>query len=332
MEQKNKIGSTDTLHIYDVFDADRLNFYIQASCCPKYIVSDHWVSIDLPGHRVYCLPLWLENQIELFKGIPFNRPTTRYAFNFMINKKQVNRHLCLKLVELFDLKDYNYTWSGITPEFDMSGIINELNALENSNPVSLEQRSFMLTPVKIKPKFTEFSANLDNYGTDKIGVRNYGGNLWTWNNVLSDLFLTSAISLITESVRFEKGAVFTEKTVYAVLGLTLPIWIGGYQQAYHWKRLGFDIFEDIIDHSYQNYSTLFERCYYAFVNNIELLTNKAQATKLRHEVFPRLEKNRNLMLNHQLSQYSKQEISTWPPELQQHIPKILKFSPMLTLI
>lgn len=321
-----KIEPSDVLHIYDVFNLDRLNFYLKAGQ-PKYVVSDHWATVDLPGQTVHCAPLWLTDQLELFNHVTFDDPTTLHTFNFMINKKQVNRHLCLKLVELFKLTDYDYTWSGITSDFDMSDIINELNLLEDSSPVNSAQRSFMLTPVDIKPKFIEFPGN--SFGT--YAVINYGGNRWTWDNGLAKLFLTSAISLITESVKFEKGAVFTEKTAYSVLGLSLPIWIGGYQQATQWKHMGFDIFEDIIDHSYQNYSTLFERCYYAFADNIELLTNKERTKKLRLELMPRLEKNRNLLLNHQLTRYCKQEISTWPIDLQTHIPEILKFFPRINV-
>lgn len=317
------VGPDDVLHIYDVFNEDQLNYFVRAGQ-PKYIVSDHWVLVNIPGQIVYGIPLWLINHIEeSFTNMTFNSPTTLYTFNFMLNKKQVNRHLCLKLVELFKLTDYNYTWSGITPDFDMSDIINELNSLGSASPLNSDQRSFMLSAVKIKPHFIEFSGNVFN----ESAVVNHGGTRWAWENGLNDLFSTSSVSLITESARFELGAVFTEKTAYAVLGLTLPIWIGGYRPAATWQRMGFDIFEDVIDHSYQDYNTLFERCYYAFANNLELLTNKAQTAKLRQQLLPRLEKNRDLLLNHQLTRYSKQEISTWPSDLQTHVPSILQIFP-----
>ena len=80
----------------------------------------------------------------------------------------------------------------------------------------------------------------------------------------------SAVALISESADFQKASVFTEKTLYALMALNFPLFIGGYGHADQLTRMGFDVFDDIIDHSYQYKETLFERCYYAFYNNLEL--------------------------------------------------------------
>ena len=143
------------------------------------------------------------------------------------------------------------------------------------------------------------------------------------------MFLSSAISLITESLRFEKAATFTEKTIYSVLGLTFPIWVGGYNQATEWKNIGFDVFDDIIDHSYQSHDTLIERCYYAFANNLDLLSNKDKSAKLRLLCKVRLLKNRKLLLNNHLGIIANNKISTYPQELQLCMPEILKYFPHL---
>jgi hypothetical protein len=153
---------------------------------------------------------------------------------------------------------------------------------------------------------------------------NYGGNAWTWKNGLNDLFSKSAISLITESVRYQQSMTFTEKTLYSVLGLTFPIWVGGYNQASEWEKLGFDAFNDVVDHSYQSYNTLIERCYYAFSNNLELLTNKSKSAELRAIHQERLFKNRELLLQNQLGKFVDTEINKYPSELQLCVPEILK--------
>jgi hypothetical protein len=323
----------DTLHIYDVFDSNKLN-QILAYSKPKYIVSDHWTKIDINSTPIYAIPLWLAANAKSFKSAKLLPPITQHTFNFMINKKQVNRHLCLKLVELFKLTDYAYTWSGISPEFDMSDIILELDTLGENSPLTPKERAFMLASVSIKPNFIAYQHNhRDNSSVLLVDQNGHGDNSSDtefvvgrrpWNDGLNTMFSSSAVSLITESAQFQKGAVFTEKTLYSILGLSLPIWVGGYQQATEWNRLGFDIFDDIIDHSYQNYDTVFERCYHALADNLDLLTNKQRTAELRQQLLPRLETNRNLILDQHLIRFIKQEVSLWPLDLQQHIPAIFK--------
>lgn len=316
----DKISADSTLHIYDVFDQFRLDTLLKKGT-PKNILNDHWIEIELAGPKIYTVPLFLENAIEECKPwhtVEVDNVETKTVFNFMINKKQINRYLCLKFVELFDLRDYDYTWSGIGPVFDMSPIITEINQLGLSLPINSAQQGFLLSSVNIPPKFF-YHDNSKSNNSNIVGV---GGYVWVWNNGMCNIFSNSAISLITESVTFEKGAVFTEKTVYAILGLTLPIWIGGYRQADNWKKIGFDIFEDVIDHSYQHRDTLFERCYYAFANNLSLLSDKTNIIQLRKKLLPRLQHNRDLLLNRQLKKYITQEVQTWSEDLQQAVSRV----------
>jgi hypothetical protein len=317
----DRLTNNDVLHIYDVFDKDYIDSIFFKKGTPKYIVSDHITRFD--GVKIYGLPLIAEKIArQLVNEIPFKNSTmtTSTCFNFVINKKQINRFLCIKLVELFKLSDFNYTWSGVDDKFDMSNIIAELDMLDTQSPLDNAARSFILSPILLKKRFIDFSTSVTN-NTSQIS--NVGTVWWQWENGIGDLFLNSAISLITESVAYQTAAVFTEKIVFAALGLTFPIWIGGYNQASEWKRLGFDIFDDIIDHSYQNYNTLIERCYYAFSRNIELLSNKEKATELRLNFKDRLLNNRELLIQNHLAKFVDQEISKFPEDLQLVMPEIV---------
>ncbi|HNT71378.1 MAG TPA: hypothetical protein PKI83_06955, partial [Bacteroidales bacterium] len=62
------------------------------------------------------------------------------------------------------------------------------------------------------------------------------------------------------------------------------------------KDQGFDIFDDIIDHSYQYHNTLIERCYYAIADNLEILTNLQHSSKLRDAMQKRLNANRQKII------------------------------------
>jgi hypothetical protein len=112
--------------------------------------------------------------------------------------------------------------------------------------------------------------------------------------------------------------VFTEKTAYAILGRTFPLWVGGgIEQAEKFEQMGFDVFRDIIDHSYQHCPTLIERCYYAFERNLPLLSDYKYARKIREKCIDRLESNRQLLMNKQVDKFCQQQFMQWPTALQQ---------------
>ncbi len=320
----DQLTNNDILHIYDVFDQSDIDLIFKNGM-PKYIISDHITKskINFNNAKFYGLPLYINSiSKNIIKNTEFdNNINTLNCFNFMINKKQINRFLCIKFVEWFNLYNFDYTWSAVDQQFDMSKIIYELDLLGKDSPLNKDTKTFILSQIRLPKKFIEF---LDT-STNNFGVQNFGGVEWSWQNIMQKLFLSSAISLITETVAYERSSVFTEKTLYSVLGLTFPIWIGGYNQAAEWKRIGFDIFDDIIDHSYQNYHTLIERCYYAFLFNLDLLSNINQAAELRLLHKNRLFKNRDLLVQNHLETFINQEITTFPEELQMGMPEIQKY-------
>lgn len=312
--QENATTLTDKiLHTSDVLYPDEVLELIDKKGQPKYIANDTLSCIEIPGGPlVYCVPLWVEGQAALFKDYEF--PTeiqTNHVANFLINKRQVNRHILVKLVEIYNI-DVNYTWSGLDTGFDMTQIINELDCIDSASWLSSGHRSQLLAPIELAPKWIEYPRQQKS----DISVANYGGNCWTWDNGLDQVVSQTAVSLISESLRFQKAALFSEKTMYSVLGLTFPLWVGGYGQADQWRRLGFDAFDDIVDHSYQYCETLIERCWKAVLLNIDLLTNKEKAANLRQLCVERLINNRNLFLYDHLMDRNDEIISSWPLDLQ----------------
>jgi hypothetical protein len=301
------------LHTSDVLYPDILLDIIDKKGRPKFIVNDTLSRIEMPAdYPVYCVPLWIEGQAALFKNYGF--PTefqTSHVANFLINKKQINRHLLIKLVEWYNI-DVDYTWSGIGTSYDMSPILDELDGIDSSSWLTQQARASLLSPIGLPPKWIEYS----DQKKSNIAVTDYGGNYWTWVNGIDKVVSQSAISLISESLRFQKAALFSEKTMYSVLGLTFPLWVGGYGQADEWRKLGLDAFDDVIDHGYQYYDTLIERCWWAFALNIDLLTNKEKAANLRQLNATRLIENRDLFLHGHLAKQNDCTISTWPQEIQ----------------
>jgi hypothetical protein len=312
------------LHIWDVCDEEYIDWVNKFQNPPRYIVNDSLNLIELSQGHCYVANFWLEKEINNYKNFLYCTDiTTDYNFNFMINKKQINRVLCIKLVEYFNLKNFNYTWSGISELLDIEKIIAERSRV----PLPATFYNEILSPIKTinqnfnMPNGLEIAADYKNVGS----IRNYGQNWQVWDVVVKKMFETSAISLITESVGNSKSICFSEKTLFSILGLSFPIWVGGYKQAEEWKRSGFDTFDDIINHDYQHYDTLVERCYYAFKNNLEVLTNKEKISDLRELHKDRLLSNRKLILNNQLTKFNNSQVSSWPLELQNAImPSLVK--------
>ena len=59
----------------------------------------------------------------------------------------------------------------------------------------------------------------------------------------------------------------------AIYGGTIPIWVGGWRIADAMRNWGFDVFDDVVDHSYQTLADPRARCHQAIHSNIDLLTD-----------------------------------------------------------
>lgn len=310
----------DILLICDTIDYDHLDLVFNKSIVPKFVVGDNAAAIEYPKKVYTTVYRGLELELRKFHNCLYftdKEIKTTQCFNFLINKKQINRYLLIKLVEYFKLTKFNYTWSGIGRQADLTEIINEWNRVDPLHTQFNDNlRNCILSPILLHKFFLHFQ-NTDS--SNDVSVSDYGSNALTWDNIFKESMSDTAVSLISESLRFEKSSVFTEKTLYSMFALTFPIFIGGYGNAEQFKKMGFDNFEDIVDHSYQYKETLFERCYYAFFNNLKLLEDLDHVRKIRFENLDRLNNNRELLINGQLTKFVNQEINSWPDELANRI-------------
>jgi hypothetical protein len=101
--------------------------------------------------------------------------------------------------------------------------------------------------------------------------------------------------LITEPAFFERETIITEKTIMAIYGGTIPVWVGGWRIADYMRDQGFDVFDDIVDHSYQDLTDPWDRCYYAIERNVNLLKDFDTVQKFVHNNKHRLQANLELL-------------------------------------
>jgi hypothetical protein len=297
----DKFLPDDVFYMPGPIDTSLLLGYLDKYGMPAYIVGDHAGEILLDDVKIYTVPYrGLEMAFEKFQHLQLpDQINTKYCFNFFINHKQINRHLLIKLVEYFELDSVDYILGNDQPNFDMQHIIDELATTADIN-LNAEFKTKILSPIKLLPKHD-------------------GTNTGEWTTGVLQMFNQTAVSLISEINGDQLASVFSDKTLYAVMGLTFPIYIGGYGHADYLKQIGFDTFDDIIDHSYQYKGTLIERCYYAFKNNLRLLTNTQYAIQLRHQHLPRLLANRDLLYSGALITYTDTVVDSWPEPLSSAI-------------
>ena len=190
-----------------------------------------------------------------------NKTTT---FNFMINKPRPHRFLLLEMIEELSLTDYCHSLAWQT---------NTINDI----PVT----DYRFGPEVVMER----------------GVRNGGFcNACTYQGLLqTNVFEPTCVSLITEPAYYERETIITEKTLMAMYAGTIPIWVGGWCIPNYLQQAGFDIFDDIVDHSYQNLADPADRSRQAVVLNQDLLRYFDMTKRINWECRDRLKKNVELL-------------------------------------
>ena len=254
------------------YDEENQCFHVKtllenSQCDPQQhlLVFDHINHDDeLNGYNSICLPVFLAAEVNEFirqKIVPEWSNKT-HTFNFMINKPRMHREFLLLLIEYFGLSNYTYSlpWKKINVRRSY------LKKLINN---SLYEKIINDTEIVIAPTTYAFGPEI----TLDQGIKNGNyQNAETYNHLLkTKVFEPSCISLITEPSFFEKETLHTEKTIMAFYGGTLPIWVGGWKLATYARSIGFDVFDDIIDHSYEMFDDPWDRCFNAIKLNLDLL-------------------------------------------------------------
>jgi hypothetical protein len=223
----------------------RLNQFVNKNTSTIFII-EYFFSKDLINQtKTLCLPFQAYHtglaMSKLLPKQPWAEKTT--AFNFCINKMRYNRVWLLQELEKFQLTTqaysvYQSTVASFPDQFWLADACDAKSGYVNNNDLK---------------------------------------NIEIYHHYLKHkVYEPSFISLITEPGWNDHSTTLTEKTLFAFDAGTMPIWIGGYQQAQQLKNLGFDVFDDIIDHSYQFLEDPMTRMQQAIKSNLYLLKDPAQ--------------------------------------------------------
>ena len=291
-----------------------------SACDPQkhFLIFDHLGHDDVLQHYPnISLPLWLAGEVENFidQNIQPDWSKKTHAFNFMINKPRLNREFLLYLIKHFELTDYCHSLAWKTINLSTRTMKSSMQSSLYIDIVDNTTVDIAVTDYRFGPEIA-FDQGVLN-GSYK--------NSATYQHLLQKtVFEPTCVSLITEPMFFERESMHTEKTVMAVYGGTFPIWVGGWRLADHFSSLGFDVFDDIIDHSYQTMSDPWDRCYYAVQRNLELLRNVDMGRELIQRNQARLAHNVQLCQDNVFQKYCMEKSQQQPPEVRQAVLNLVK--------
>ena len=239
---------------------------LENSICDPY---SHTLLFDMHLHddifvkyNPLCIPLFCATTVKEFQkeNIIPNWTNKTKTFNFMINKLRPHRVALLKLVEELNLTNYTYSLPWQENPFTSLPVTNYMIGTETQMTQGIRSGSIR---------------NSQNYK----------------QLLQKTVFEPSCISLITEPTYIEKEALISEKTIMSIYGGNIPIWVGGWRCADSMQRLGFDVFDDIVDHSYQTLEDPLRRVRNSITLNKKLLSNFEITTS----IIKRLQHNLDLM-------------------------------------
>ena len=284
------------------------------------VVFDHVLQHDdeLKEYNLVCLPILMANYTNLFVQqhiVP--TWTQKYrTFNFMINKIRFHRTFMLMLLEIFDLHDCEYTLCWKHTDINKNAMIRETNNIAY-------QKIILSTNINKVPRQYLF-------GTERLldqGLQ-YGSitNPQVYQRFLQQaVFEPTCVSLVTEPAFFERETIITEKTIMAIYGGTIPIWVGGWRIADYMRDQGFDVFDDIVDHSYQDMSDPWDRCYYAIEHNLHLLRDFDTVQRFVYNNKHRLQANLDLLENNTFVNNIQQIIKQQSEKVKKDLETKLKW-------
>jgi len=135
-------------------------------------------------------------------------------------------------------------------------------------------------------------------------------NILNFNQCLRFRYRTSFLEIITESSFSSPGYMLTEKTMHGFYACNFPILLSGQGAVGHLRDIGFDMFDDIIDHSYDLISNPIDRIVQAVDQNRDLLTDAQQVKKLWVDNQERFHKNIHVA-NHITDYYTHRAKKLW---------------------
>jgi hypothetical protein len=129
-------------------------------------------------------------------------------------------------------------------------------------------------------------------------------NVYNFTKKLSAYYQNTFVEIISETSYTEAAFNLTEKTLNSIYGCSFPILLSSKGAVGFLRDMGLDMFDDIVDHSYDTIENPIDRMYRALVDNQELLTNNQMIKQLWLDNQHRFIKNVDFVKNNMYNFYA----------------------------
>lgn len=149
---------------------------------------------------------------------------------------------------------------------------------------SIMERGFK--KIKSLPDYNREFSTQDLNGKSNNFLENY-------THFLQEKYAQTCIEIVSHSLFSEPTIHITEKNFQSIYGMNIPIYIASQGTVDYMRQNGFDMFDDVIDHRYDNISNPVERIMAVFDLNRDLLTNPKKIVEAWYSSHDRLQHNIN---------------------------------------
>jgi hypothetical protein len=134
-------------------------------------------------------------------------------------------------------------------------------------------------------------------------------NIGNFNKKLRTYYRETFVEIVTETNCTEKCFNLTEKTLNSIYGCNFPILISSPGAVKFLRDMGLDMFDDIIDHSYDLVDNPIDRIQQAVYNNRRILTDNHYVKKIWLENQQRFLSNVNFVKHNMYKYYQERAVT-----------------------
>jgi hypothetical protein len=271
--------------IIDLFNESNIDYKNKTFMFDHYLLFDDFEKIKVNNFIFLESALRFKNYMQSWEISSKNNISKNLTF--MSNKIREHRILCATLLSnLFDSAKLAYTYNGS----DKKNIINSELLIDTDYLFDISKT--------LPDRWIIHDELAESRQTNPVIGRAYTNNHSGFADCLyNQIYKNSATSIITEPNFYEHGCMLTEKTLMSIYAGHFMIWPGGWKTAEVAEKIGIDVFNDIIDHSYQYIEHPGQRVVEAILRNLNFLKNMELQATLRNQNIDRFNSNLELVRN-----------------------------------
>jgi hypothetical protein len=192
---------------------------------------------------------------------------------------------------------------------DRQALISCMFSQQVSNVLAYANWQFTPEQAHIKELIEEGSQRLPKHqfvlnDDERIYPNENNDNVHNFKDKLSVYYTNTFVEIVSETSYTEKCFLITEKVLNSIYGCNFPIILSSQGCVGFLRDMGLDVFDDVIDHSYDLIENPIDRLYTAITKNQELLTNSERTKQLWKERADRFAKNVELVKSQMYNYYA----------------------------